>query len=59
MWSFDVELDAGRGLGTSASKVGIGITTAMLLWTSMLAFTLRFFVVSFVTSCWSAHPYLP
>eukprot|EP00908_Phaeocystis_cordata_P022637 Transcript_5058.p1 GENE.Transcript_5058~~Transcript_5058.p1 ORF type:complete len:527 (-),score=222.02 Transcript_5058:215-1795(-) len=39
-----------------ASKAGLGLTTLAILWSTLLAFTLRFFAVSFVTACWYFSP---
>lgn len=40
----------------SASRAGIALSAAALLWSTMLAFTLRYFTVSFVTACWYFSP---
>ena len=39
-----------------ASQAGLGLSAAALLWSTMLAFTLRYFTVSFVTACWYFSP---
>lgn len=36
----------------AAAEAGLGVAGVALLWLTFLAFTVRFFVTSFVTACW-------
>ena len=55
-WVSGIDTDTGEKVCvwemSTTAEVGLGVAGVALLWLTFLAFTIRFFVTSFVTACW-------